>query len=101
MLYRAFCTLNINLANPTVIPMNVSLKTLLNDEAGFVATAELVLISTILVIGLIAGLSEVSWNVNNELKDCGRAFSHMNQTYAADGSRFDDDLGFYGASGGY
>jgi len=39
------------------------LRALLNDEAGFVVSAELVLIATLLVIGLIVGLSEVQHSV--------------------------------------
>src|SRR6476660_7162067 len=58
---------------------------LLNDEAGFIVSAELVLISTITVIGLVVGLSEVSININNELEDVGSAFSAMNQGFSAQG----------------
>jgi Flp pilus assembly pilin Flp len=63
------------------------LQRLLNDEAGFVHAAELVLISTITVLGLIVGLSEVSWNVNQELMDVGNAFNHVNQSYSGGGSQ--------------
>jgi hypothetical protein len=54
---------------------------LLNDEAGFIVSAELVLISTITVIGLVVGLSEVAININNELEDVGSAFGALNQSY--------------------
>ncbi len=54
---------------------------LLNDEAGFIVSAELVLISTIAVLGLVVGLSELSLNINNELEDVGSAFSSMNQSF--------------------
>ena len=57
---------------------------LLNDEAGFIVSAELVLISTIAVLGLIVGLSELSLNVNNELEDVGSAFASMRQSYKLD-----------------
>lgn len=60
-----------------------TLHALLNDEAGFIVSAELVLIATIAVLGLIVGLSEVALNVNNELEDVGSAFSSMNQSYHA------------------
>ncbi len=66
--------------------MTTLLRKLQNDERGFVHAAELVLISTITVIGLIVGLSEVSWNVNQELKDVGQAFSSVNQSYQVYGS---------------
>jgi len=45
------------------------LRTLLNDEAGFIVSAELVLVATILVIGMIVGLSEVQHAVVQELGD--------------------------------
>jgi len=61
--------------------MNTCLHHLLNDEAGFIVSAELVLISTIAVLGLVVGLSEVSLNVNNELEDVGSAFASMRQSY--------------------
>jgi hypothetical protein len=61
-------------------------KTLLNDEAGFIVSAELVLISTIAVLGLVVGLSELSININNELEDVGSAFSAMNQGFNVQGT---------------
>jgi len=57
-------------------------NTLLNDEAGFIVSAELVLISTIAVLGMIVGLSEVALNVNNELEDVGSAFANVKQSYS-------------------
>ena len=54
---------------------------LINDEAGFIVSAELVLISSIAVLAMIVGLSEVANNVNQELEDVGSAFSSINQTY--------------------
>lgn len=59
---------------------NVCLS-LLNDEAGFIVSAELVLIATILVIGLIVGLSEVQHALNAELNDVGEAIGSLNQSY--------------------
>jgi len=60
--------------------MNI-LHVLKNDENGFVVSAELVLVGTILVIGMITGLSELSFNVNQELEDIGSAVGGINQTY--------------------
>lgn len=59
---------------------------LLSDENGFLMSAELILIATILVIGLVVGLTEVSFAINNELEDVASAFSSMNQSYSASGS---------------
>jgi Flp pilus assembly pilin Flp len=61
------------------------LRQLLQDEAGFVVSAELVLIATILVIGLIVGLSEVQHAVNSELNDVGEAIGALNQSYSVSG----------------
>ncbi|MCH9792408.1 MAG: branched-chain amino acid aminotransferase [Planctomycetes bacterium] len=54
---------------------------LINDEAGFIVSAELVLISSIAVLGMVVGLSEVANNVNNELEDVGSAFSCIDQSF--------------------
>lgn len=58
---------------------------LLNDENGFIVSAELVLVSTIVVLGMIVGLSELSLNINNELEDVGSAFNSIQQGYHVDG----------------
>ena len=60
--------------------MNI-LTALKNDEKGFVVSAELVLVGTILVLGMIVGLTELSYGVNEELEDLGSAIGAINQTY--------------------
>ena len=57
------------------------LKALLNDEAGFIVSAELVLVATLLVIGLIVGLSSIQHAVVAELNDVGDAIGSVNQSY--------------------
>lgn len=57
-----------------------------NDEAGFIISAELVLVATICVLGLIVGLAEVCLNINNELEDVGSAFQCIQQSYSVKGS---------------
>ena len=84
--------------------MTNMIHTLIADEAGFIVSAELVLISTIAVLGMVVGLSEVALNVNNELEDVGSAFGSLNQSYAvkgasgcqgtAHGSQFHDNQDF-------
>lgn len=54
---------------------------LARDEAGFVVSAELVLVSTIVVLGMIVGLAEISCSVNEELEDVASAFGAVNQSY--------------------
>jgi hypothetical protein len=62
---------------------------LLNDENGFLVSAELVLISTILIMGLVVGLTEVSFAVNNELEDVASAIGSVNQSFYANGLHSD------------
>ncbi len=61
------------------------MRQLLNDEVGFVVSAELILVATLLVIGLIVGLSEVQHAVVSELNDVGDAIGNLNQSYAFTG----------------
>jgi hypothetical protein len=61
------------------------LKSLLLDEAGFIVSAELVLISTVLVIGLVVGLSEVQHAIVSELNDVGDAIGSLNQSFCFSG----------------
>ena len=65
--------------------MNALCTALINDEAGFIVSAELVLVATIAVLGMVVGLSEIAINVNNELEDVGSAFGALNQTYNVKG----------------
>ena len=50
-------------------------------QQGFVISAEVILVATILVLGMIVGLTELSYNVNQELEDVGSAIGGINQTY--------------------
>lgn len=61
------------------------LRQILNDESGFIVSAELVLVATILVIGMIVGLSEVQHAVVQELNDVGDAIGALNQSYSYSG----------------
>lgn len=61
------------------------LKTLWNDEAGVILSAELVLIGTILVIGMIVGLVELQCSVVDELNDLGDAIGNLDQSYITSG----------------
>ncbi len=61
------------------------LKSLLNDEAGVILSAELVLIGTILVLGMIVGLVELQCAVVAELSDLSSAFGKLSQSYETSG----------------
>ena len=58
---------------------------LLNDEAGFIVSAELILVATIAVLSLVVGLTEVASAVNQELEDVASAFASINQSFKAQG----------------
>lgn len=63
------------------------LRKIWNDDAGVIISAELVLILTIVVIGVIVGLVQIRDAVVIELHDLSRAFSSLNQSYGFSGMR--------------
>lgn len=65
--------------------MNTLTHQFIQDEAGFIVSAELVLVATIVVLGMIVGLSEVSHSINQELEDVASAFGAINQSYYYNG----------------
>ncbi len=65
--------------------MNTMIHNLLQDETGFIISAELILIATLLVLGMIVGLSEVQHAVTQELNDVGDAIGSLNQSYCYSG----------------
>lgn len=89
--------------------MTTLFSKLIHDEAGFIVSAELVLVATVGVLSMIVGLSEVALNVNNELEDVGSAFGSINQTVHVQGicghngftggSCFQDQVDFCDAPG--
>lgn len=74
------------------------------DEAGFIVSAELILVATVAVLAMVVGLSEVSIGINEELEDVGSAFGAVNQSFCyfgatghkghVAGSRFNDRIDF-------
>ena len=74
------------------------------DDAGFVVSAELVLVATILVIGILVGLVTVRDQVVQELADVAAAVAQFNQSYSFSaitghtssvaGTSFDDSIDF-------
>jgi Flp pilus assembly pilin Flp len=61
------------------------LKRLWNDEAGAVISAEIVLVATILVIGMVVGLKSVRDAVVTELADVAQAIANVDQSYSYSG----------------
>jgi len=76
------------------------LQRLWKDDAGFIVSAELILVATIAVIGMVVGLNAVRNSVTNELADVAAAIDSVNQSYvifsvqghaaATTGSTFND-----------
>jgi Flp pilus assembly pilin Flp len=58
------------------------LRALWKDQAGFIISAELCLVATIVVIGLIVGLVTLRNQVVQELVDVGEAIGSINTSYA-------------------
>jgi hypothetical protein len=56
-----------------------------NDEAGVIISAELVLVLTICVLGVIVGLSSVVVAINTELQDTAHAIGSLNQSFRIPG----------------
>lgn len=65
------------------------------EQDGAVVSAEIMLVGTILVIGVIVGLKSVRDAVVSELADVAQAFSNVNQSYSYSGV-----AGHAGFSGG-
>ncbi len=77
------------------------LKALWKDEVGIILSAELVLIATILVIGMIVGLVELQCAVVAELSDLGDAIGNLDQSYQTSGiTSFKKHGGIKGATAG-
>jgi hypothetical protein len=62
-----------------------TLNTLLNDEAGFIVSAELVLVMTIGVLSMVVGLTAVRDAVVHELNDVSHAIGTISQSYQVTG----------------
>lgn len=60
------------------------LKKLIQDEAGFVVSTELILVTTLLVIGLVVGQTTLRDQVVTEIADTADAVSSLDQTYTFD-----------------
>jgi len=65
------------------------MKTLMRlwaDDSGAVVSAELVLIITILVLGMVVGLTSLRDQVTQELGDVAGAISTINQSFSFSGA---------------
>lgn len=57
------------------------------DQSGMIVSAEIVIVGTVLVLGLIVGLNAVQSAIVFELNDIARAFCSLNQSYWFSGFR--------------
>ena len=62
-------------------------------QAGFIVSAELVLIATILVIGLIVGMAVIRDALTAEMHDVAEAIGELNQSYYLAGITALNDAG--------
>ena len=56
-----------------------------NEETGAIVSAEIMLVATILVLGVIVGLKSVRDSVVTELADVAQAIANVNQSYCYSG----------------
>ncbi len=63
-----------------------TVRALYRDEVGAILSAEIVLVGTILVLGMLVGLVELQCSLVDELNDIGEAIGSLNQSYVASGS---------------
>jgi len=62
-------------------------------NGGFVVTAELLLVTTILTLGIITGMVKLRDQAVAELSDAGSAIGSINQSYTVQGTNWTNDLG--------
>ncbi len=63
-------------------PMIALLRDFSHDEAGLILSAELVIILTIAVLGMVVGLVNIQSALIGEFADLGLAFQSLNQSYS-------------------
>jgi hypothetical protein len=68
------------------------MKQLWLDECAFIISAELVLVASIVIIGVIVGLAEIQSGVVQELNDLGDAFGSVNQSFMYGGFSAEKDF---------
>ena len=63
------------------------LRTLRKDEHGVILSAEIVIVGTVLVIGVMTGMVCLQKSVNSELGDFAKAIDSIDQSYSFSGHR--------------
>ena len=67
--------------------MKSTIVRLWSEQDGAIVSAEIMLVATILVIGVIVGLKSVRDSVVTELADVAQALANVNQTYSYSGTQ--------------
>ncbi len=67
------------------------LKRIWRDQRGFVATTDLILIVSIVVLGTIVGLVTLRNSVVQEFGDLATAIGRLNQSYSYTGNEYDPE----------
>ena len=67
--------------------MNSFLKKLWRDDAGSIVSAELVLVSSLMVAGLVTSLKGMRDIVAGEMADVSAAIGNLDQSYSYDGTQ--------------
>jgi len=57
-----------------------------HEESGAIISAEIILVASILVIGVVVGLKSVRDSVVTELADVAQAIANVNQSYSYSGT---------------
>jgi hypothetical protein len=66
--------------------MKAAFQRLWIEDQGAIVSAEIVLIASILIIGVIVGLKSVRDSVVTELADVAQAIANVNQSYSYSGT---------------
>lgn len=75
------------------IRYTIMLRTLLNDENGFVISAELMLVITLMFCAAAVGWAAVRDALVNELNDVSHAIGAVSQSYNVTGFKKEKDIG--------
>jgi hypothetical protein len=71
--------------------LSSTIKRLWDDESGFVVSSDLILVSSILVLGLLVGLVSLRDLIVQELGDVAMAVGNLNQSYSFAGHTVEFD----------
>jgi hypothetical protein len=62
------------------------LKTLWKDDSGVILTMEIILIATVILLGVLAGLATLRDGIITEMADIGGSLSNLDQSYVLHGA---------------